>query len=77
MGVVAGMDVGGMEAVVADAGVRRVAAAMAAEEVGVGAAAVVVVAAADAEAAADAVCGSRVFVSAKRPVGAESLQFRG
>jgi transposase InsO family protein len=65
------MDVVGVEAVVADAGVRRVAAAMAAEEVGVGAAAGVAVAVADAEAAVVAVCGSRVFVSVRRTVGAK------
>ena len=73
--VVVGMDA---EAVVADAvaamGVRRVAAAMAAEGVGVGAAAGVVVAVADAEAAVVAVCGSRVFVSVRCPVGAEIAQ---
>jgi hypothetical protein len=80
MDVVVGMEVVGMDAAVDAAvamGVRRAAAGMAAEEVGAGAAAVVVVAAADAEAAVVAVCGSRVFVSVRRPVGAEiSRRFR-
>jgi hypothetical protein len=67
MGAVVAMGaVVGMDAVAADAAVamvvRRVAAGMAAADVG--AAAVVVV---DAAAAVVAVCGSRVFESARRP----------
>jgi hypothetical protein len=58
MGVVAGMDVVGMEAVVADGGCAARGCGHGSAEVGVGPAAVVVVAAADAQAAGVAGCGS-------------------